>query len=248
MDNFAEIITSHDTYVNGVPHETFREMRALQPVAWTEESRWGPRFLESHQVRRRALRESPRRAVLEPPRNSHGGHGRRGDRGATHDDGDGFARAHATSPARVARPFTPRAVHGYEDAVRDLAREVLDEPARAREEFDFVKSVARELPMKMLGRLLGLPDDDLDWLVSRGDALIGNTDPDFTDFVVDQTDTSAYRLLPFRSPVVPRALRVRPAGAGGPAHTPTHDVLSALLEPNAEGDHLDDAPSRTSSR
>ena len=55
--------------------------------------------------------------------------------------------------------------------------------------------------MKMLGRLLGLPDEDLDWLVDRGDALIGNTDADFTDFVVDQVDTSAYRLLPFRSPV-----------------------------------------------
>ena len=55
--------------------------------------------------------------------------------------------------------------------------------------------------MKMLGRLLGLPNEDLDWLVSRGDALIGNSDPDFTDYVVDQSDTSAYRLLPFRSPV-----------------------------------------------
>ena len=31
-------ITSHDTYVDGVPHETFAKMRAESPVAWTEES------------------------------------------------------------------------------------------------------------------------------------------------------------------------------------------------------------------
>ena len=51
--------------------------------------------------------------------------------------------------------------------------------------------------MQMLGRLLGLPDEDLDWLVDRGDALIGNTDADFTDFVVDQVDTSHTGCSPF---------------------------------------------------
>ena len=54
--------------------------------------------------------------------------------------------------------------------------------------------------MMMLGRILGVPDEDLDWLVEKGDALIGNTDPDFTSFVVDKMDTSEYRMMPFRSP------------------------------------------------
>jgi len=130
-------------------------------------------------------------------------------------------------------------VHSYEDSVRELAREVLDNLNGANE-FDFVKSVARELPMKMLGRLLGLPDEDLDWLVSRGDALIGNTDPEFTDYVVDQTDTSAYRLLPFRSPVALELFEYAQQALEQRRITPTHDVLSALLEPNSEGDRLDD--------
>jgi len=38
------------------------------------------------------------------------------------------------------------------------------------------------------------------WLVEKGDALIGNSDPDFTEHVVDKMDTSAYRMMPFRSP------------------------------------------------
>jgi cytochrome P450 len=139
----------------------------------------------------------------------------------------------------VSRPFTPRVVAGYEDAVRELAREVLSN-LDGRTEFDFVKSVARELPMRMLGRLLGLPDGDLDWLVSRGDALIGNTDSDFTDYVVDQTDTSEYRLLPFRSPVALELFEYAHQALEERRITPTHDVLTALLEPNNDGDSLDD--------
>ena len=37
--------------------------------------------------------------------------------------------------------------------------------------------IAKQLPMRMLGRLLGVPDSDGDWLVERGDALLGNFDP-----------------------------------------------------------------------
>ena len=94
--------------------------------------------------------------------------------------------------------------------------------------------------MRMLGKLLGLPDEDLDWLVSRGDALIGNTDPDFTDFVVDQVDTSDYRLLPFRSPVALELFEYATQALADRRLTPTHDIFNALLEPTADGESLDD--------
>jgi cytochrome P450 len=139
----------------------------------------------------------------------------------------------------VSRPFAPKSINGYEDAVRELAGEVLD-TLRGRDEFDFVATVARELPMRMLGRLLGLPDEDLEWLVQRGDALIGNTDPDFTDFVVDQVDTSDYRLLPFRSPVALELFEYASHALEQRRLEPTHDVLSSLLETTIDGDNLDD--------
>ena len=72
--------------------------------------------------------------------------------------------------------------------------------AFARDEFDAVEALAKKLPMMMLGRILGVPDADLPFLVEKGDALIGNTDPDFTDTIVDKVDTEAYRFMPFRSP------------------------------------------------
>ena len=52
----------------------------------------------------------------------------------------------------------------------------------------------------MLGRILGLPDEDLEWLILKGDALIGNSDPEFTDHIVDKLQEDKYRYLPFRSP------------------------------------------------
>jgi hypothetical protein len=139
----------------------------------------------------------------------------------------------------VSRPFAPRSVAEYESSVRALVVEILDSLDLSHE-FNFVQLVARELPMRMLGRVLGLPDEDLEWLVGRGDALIGNTDPDFTDFVVDQVDTSDYRLLPFRSPVAVELFEYAAHALEDRRITPTHDVLSALLEPNADGESLDD--------
>ncbi len=54
--------------------------------------------------------------------------------------------------------------------------------------------------MRMLGRLLGVPDSDGPWLVERGDALLGNFDPDFTDHPVGLSDTDEFKAIPFRSP------------------------------------------------
>ena len=43
----------------------------------------------------------------------------------------------------------------------------------------------------MLGRMLGTSDEDGHQLVEWGDAMLGNTDPEFTDYPVDLTDTDA---------------------------------------------------------
>ena len=237
MDNFAATLTSHDAYLEGVPHEVFKELRAHQPVAWTEEPDgrgfWSITKYDD---------------VLYASRHTELFSSRQGIRMEDMDDEETEARRtlmemdspeHTRLRRLVARPFTPRQVADYEEAIRDLAHEVLDNLHGATE-FDFVKEIARELPMKMLGRLLGLPDEDLDWLVSRGDALIGNTDPEFTEYVVDQTDTSAYRLLPFRSPVALELFEYAQAALDERRLTPTHDVITALLQPNNDGDTLDD--------
>jgi cytochrome P450 len=230
-------IASHDTYVDGVPRETFRYLREHDPVHWTEETDgrgfWSLTKYDD---------------VLFASRNTDVFSSRLGIRLEDMDPEELEARRtlmemdapdHTRLRRLVSRPFAPKSVSEYEQAIRDLAIEVLNSLEGERE-FNFVQLIARELPMRMLGRLLGLPDDDLDWLVLRGDALIGNTDPDFTDYVVDQVDTSAYRLLPFRSPVALELFEYAAQALEDRRLAPTHDILSALLEPTADGESLDD--------
>jgi hypothetical protein len=232
-------ITSHDTYVAGIPREVFADLRANNPVAWTEETDGGRGFWSLTKYE----------DVLFASRHTELFSSRLGIRLEDMDEEETEARRtmmemdspeHTRLRRIVARPFTPRAVADYEGAVRELAKEVLAN-LDGKSEFDFVKDIARELPMRMLGRLLGLPDEDLDWLVSKGDALIGNSDPDFTDYVVDQTDTSEYRLLPFRSPVAIELFEYAQLALEERRITPTNDVLTALLAPTKDGDTLDDA-------
>jgi cytochrome P450 len=230
-------ITDHDAFTSGVPHATFLRLRRDDPVSFTEEpdgrgfwsvtryddvlyvSRHTDLFSSAQGIRLEdmdAEETAARRTMMEmdPPQ-------------------------HTRYRRLVSKPFSPRAVATYEGAVRELARQVLEE-VRGEARFDFTARVARELPMRMLGRLLGLPNADLDWLVERGDALIGNTDADFTDFVVDQVDTSAYRLLPFRSPVSLELFGYADDALAQRRAHPTDDVLSALLQPTVDGDLLED--------
>jgi cytochrome P450 len=235
-DSHADI-TDHDVYVQGVPHATFQRLRTEAPVSFTEEhdgrgfwsitryedvlfvSRHTELFSSATGIRLEDMdpeETEARRTIMEldPP-------------------------AHTRYRRLVSRPFSPRAVAEYEGSVRALARQIIEE-VRGEASFDFVSRVARQLPMRMLGTLLGLPGEDLDWLVDRGDALIGNTDADFTDFVVDQVDTSAYRLLPFRSPVSLELFEYADGAMAARRAHPTDDVLTALLQPTVDGDLLGD--------
>jgi hypothetical protein len=230
-------ITDHDVYTRGVPHATFLRLRKEDPVSFTEEADgrgfWSVTRYED---------------VLYVSRHTELFSSARGIRLEDMDDEECEARRtimemdppqHSRYRRLVSRPFSPRAVAEYETSVRDLAREVLAE-VRGEARFEFVSRVARQLPMKMLGRLLGLPDEDLNWLVDRGDALIGNTDADFTDFVVDQVDTTDYRLLPFRSPVSLELFEFAEVALAARRAKPTNDVLTSLLQPTVDGDLLDD--------
>jgi len=141
----------------------------------------------------------------------------------------------------VSRPFSPRAAVPSTRARCASSRcEVLDEVGASLGSTSSPRW-ARQLPMKMPGGgCSGCPARTSTWLVDRGDALIGNTDADFTDFVVDQVDTSDYRLLPFRSPVSLELFDFADGALAERREHPTDDVLTSLLQPTVDGDLLDD--------
>lgn len=230
-------ITSHDAYTSGVPHATFDRLRAEDPVHWTEEadgsgfwsilryddaiaiSRDVQTFTSTKGIRLEEMEEDEaeaRRTMMEldPP-------------------------DHTRYRRLVSAGFTRRTVESYEDGIRALAVEVIEE-ALNESEFDFVKAIAEQLPMRMLGRMLGTSDDDGHKLVAWGDALLGNTDPEFTDFPVDLTDTDRFRMVPFRSPASIQIFQYAQEQAAARRACPADDVISQLLEPAKDGVPLTD--------
>ncbi len=188
----------HDSFANGVPHNTFARLRRDEPVFWTEGDETAKGFwsLTRHADIAYANREnslfSSGRGIRIEDQSREEYLARR-----TFQETD--PPEHSQTRRKVNPAFAKPVVAGFEELIRSLAVDIV-EKAIAQKEFDAVDAIAKQLPMMMLGRILGVPDEDLDWLVERGDALIGNSDPDFTPHVIDKIDTDAYRLMPFRSP------------------------------------------------
>ena len=59
----------------------------------------------------------------------------------------------------MARVFSPKKVSALEPEIRTYCARVLD-PLVGAERFDFVQDIAMELPMRVIGMLLGIPESD----------------------------------------------------------------------------------------
>lgn len=59
----------------------------------------------------------------------------------------------------VQRLFTPRRMNGLEPLVRRLTVNCLDALV-GRDEFDFIDHIGRQIPMQVIGMLLGIPEED----------------------------------------------------------------------------------------
>lgn len=240
-DGHADL-SKHDSFVNGAPHNTFIRMRAEEPMAWCEfdggEGFWSvTRHADITAMNRNFKLLSSAQGIRMEDQTYEEYLARRTFQETDPPD-------HTRSRALMAKAFSKGVMAGYEDLVRSLCDDVLDQALQS-EEFDATKMIARELPMRMLGRIIGVPDEDLPWLVEKGDALIANTDPDFTDHVLDKADTDAFRLMPFRSPAgaelyeYSKNLMDRKNREGD-----TDGVLHLLLRPNSLGEVMSETEFR----
>ncbi|MBD0316962.1 MAG: cytochrome P450, partial [Thermoleophilia bacterium] len=216
----------NDVFAERVPHETFALLRREAPVWWYEwkggrgfwcvtkhadvvavsrdtktySSELGGANLEDLDEDARLARQSM--LETDPPR-------------------------HTRLRGLVGSPFTPRAVRAYELALRELTHDVLDRALPLRE-FDFIEEIAKELPIRVLARLLGVPEADTDRLIAWGDRMIANTDPDFADVLHDSPESERYRLLPFRSPAALELFEYGHRIAAERRARPTDDLVSKL--------------------
>jgi cytochrome P450 len=230
-----DVSLENDDFAERVPHETFALLRREAPVWWYDwplgqgywcvtkhadvvaVSRDTRTFTSEHGANLEDLDEQQRvarRSMLEtdPPR-------------------------HTRLRGLVSPPFTPRAIKAYELVLRELTAAVLDRALPLRE-FDFIEEVAKQLPIRVLARLLGAPDEDTDRLIDWGDRMIGNTDPELADVLSDTPESDKYRMLPFRSPASLELFDYAHRIADVRRREPKDDLVSKLVQSEIDGERL----------
>jgi cytochrome P450 len=240
-DGHADL-TSHDTFTHGPPHNTFARLRRDDPLHWTEWDAGLPFWSVTRHADILALNGQPE--LLSSARGIRMEDQSYDEYLARRTFQETDAPDHMMTRIKVAKAFSKPVVAAFEDQIRLICVDILD-AVLPRGTFDATKEVARQLPMRMLGRIIGTPDEDLPWLVEKGDALIANTDPDFTTHVLDRMTTDEFRMMPFNSPagaelyVYARDLMTRKAAAGD-----TSGVLHMILQPGPDGSVISDTEFR----
>jgi cytochrome P450/nitrite reductase/ring-hydroxylating ferredoxin subunit len=147
---------------------------------------------------------------------------------------------HTRMRALVNKGFTPRVVNAYEERIRGLARQIID---RAVEHgaFDWVESVAAELPMWVFSEIMGLPLRDRRLIIELGDKLLGNTDPEVVgeEYVAERAlKDPALRKLPFSSPFALDLIEYGRELGEARRHDPRDDITTKLVEAELDGSRL----------
>jgi cytochrome P450 len=229
-------LTDLDVWAHGVPYEEFARLRSATPVAWSDEPSGGPGFWSVLRyddivtaTRDTRTFSSSRGVSFEEPTAE--------DMVARRTIIDTDPPAHTKLRKILSGGFTQRAVAVYQHFVETLTEQVLDAGLIASP-FDFVDAVAKEVPIRVLARIMGLPASDLPLFIDLGDRLIANTDPDITDVVWGRDDTDAYRLFPFRSPYGKQLWDLGRAIVRDRLTAPGDDMLSTLLRAEVDGERL----------
>jgi cytochrome P450 len=229
-------LTDLDMWARGVPYDEFARLRDRTPVAWSDEPGSGPGFWSvlRHDDIVTASRDvrtfsSARGISFEDPTDD--------DLAARRTIIDTDPPGHTKLRKILSGSFTQRAVAVYQQFVEALTEQVLDD-GLSGEPFDFVDAVAKEVPIRVLARIMGLPAAELPLFIDLGDRLIANTDPDITDVVWGRDDTDAYRRFPFRSPYGKQLWDLGRSIIRDRLASPGEDLLSALLRAEVDGERL----------
>jgi cytochrome P450 len=82
---------------------------------------------------------------------------------------------HTMHRGLLSRVFTPKRMNALEPQIRDFCARSLD-PLVGSGSFDFVRDLGAQMPMRVIGMLLGIPDEDQEAIRDRSDAAL-RTEP-----------------------------------------------------------------------
>ncbi len=128
----------------------------------------------------------------------------------------------------VGSAFTPKAVAHHEQSIRKIVTHVLDAVAD-KPEFDLVADVARPIPARVIGEMLGTPPEDDEKLVHWTNVFTAFEDPE-----VRKQWTNTEEVFTEIVQYCHAQIEARRAD-------PTDDLVSRLMNAEVDGDRLDDA-------
>jgi cholest-4-en-3-one 26-monooxygenase len=215
------------TYVGGVPHAHFAELRTKSPVRWMEPpggaGYWAVTAYDdcvtvnrdwthfsSH--RRSALAMDLSEVELEqqqlmmlnmdPP-------------------------LHTRYRRLVNKGFNPRMVRDLEQGIRQATDRIIDSVCE-KGEADFVTEISAELPLIVIAELLGVPNHDRHRMFDWSNRMIGSEDPEY-QVTPEIATQSALELYAYASELF-AAKRL----------DPHEDLMSALAQVELDGERLSD--------
>lgn len=130
----------------------------------------------------------------------------------------------------VARGFTPRMVERTIDGLRTVAREIVDD-LRDQRAGEFVSSVAVQMPLRVICRMLGVPRSMWDQLVHSTDSILAIGDPEYAGSDGEDRETALLRKYSFMHEVARELTDLR-------RREPADDLVTALTNANVDGEAL----------
>ncbi len=198
------------------PHEKYSWMREHAPVYFDEKNRvWG---LASY--------AAVLNASKDPATFSNAG-GIRPDTGPLPMMIDMDDPAHLKRRKLVNRGFTPRRVRDMEPHIHAVCDEIIDAVCE-RGECDFVGDIAAQLPMIVIGDLLGVEPADRGDLLRWSDDMVSAQSGSATEEHVIRAATAFTEYTEYQDRVINERRR-----------EPTDDLVSVLVHAEVDGDRLE---------
>jgi cytochrome P450 len=228
-------LTERELWLDGPPHEAFKQMRSECPIHWTE-----------------SFEEFPEEAGFWSVTTAEDVHTVSRDFRTYSSERGGVIVAAAGFPLELAQAmfigmdppkhdrlkalfqagFTPKRIADHEDAIRAIARKTLDrlKGPPARETCDLVTDVAQPVVSRVIGSFMGIPEEDDEVWARLMNSALGAGDPDLNPYgfegAVERDIPEVFE-------------RCRKLIAERQEH-PTDDLTSVLVHAEVEGQKLEE--------
>jgi len=138
-----------------------------------------------------------------------------------------YPEQHGKQRRLVSSAFTPSRMRSLESNARDIAIDII-ENVRPQGSCDAVTDLAKHLPLRLIGAMLGHPREDLEMIQSWTDAMVqGGSGPQYVD---DTTNDAFDGFAMYHEEAIAKRMEER-----------TDDILSVWLDAEIDGEKLDES-------